>query len=907
MAAETAVYTVSTTTSVTATGTIPSGSIATYSQTYGTVSQITSNNSATLTISGYAGKKITSIVLSMKSNASKGKGTLEIKAGKTVISSISSTAGFNTANWYGAWSTSYVNVTKTPTSYDIQTGEDVVVKIAATENSLFIEKYSITYETVGGQDCTTPEFLFIEDTVEKLVTDAPFTNNFISDNESDMVWTSSNTAVATVDEDTGEVTIVGAGSTTISVTQEADGTYCAVDASYTLNVNNLPFTVSFDAGTGTYAGGSLTETSGGAGVTLPAATGCGEWTFAGWATTAVSETTTAPTLLLAGSKYYPTTNITLHAVYSVAGSTEMIDVTASYGFEASDTGWTVTVATQSTGDKHSGTYSGEIKANGATVQYGTKIAVPKSFTFWFKKATTNNNHEAYIEVSSDGSSWTKVGTYAMSEFSNSEWRSKTADLSSYSDIFVRFSYYGTTAVRYIDDLSVVHTTTMITNTYNSSPNCSSASISVSEATVSITAEAYESDEDMIEVTASNLTEKINVALSGTDAAMFSFELDENFEDLEGGYVCIYYNPTAVGNHSATLTISSGDISKQVALSGTATVPTVPAPIALRVDGNLFKKVTAVWGEVAGAHKYELNVYQKVDGGIVTETESFDNVTPNGDKIGTPTSYLPGWSVLSQGTRQIYTSTDNYGVASPSFALTTTGDYIQTAVYPSYIQAISFWAKQQSGATSSTLIEGKNSSNQWVTIATLSNADVSTQNVGSAKSYDLEALNLIDIKQIRLVYTKALGNLAIDDITVTTTGVVNNHVAGSPFTVTETEEDPATPGVIQYTADGLERTTEYWFSVVAFKGEYASLPSEEINFTTGPLTDVEQTLSSKAIYAHNEQVFVHTTAGTSIEIFNVAGQKVSTTIAHDGLNIIPVTQKGVLVVKVGGMDVVKVVN
>src|SRR5690606_4666527 len=51
-------------------------------------------------------------------------------------------------------------------------------------------------------------------------------------------FASSNTAVASVDASTGEVTIVGAGSTTISVTQLADGTYCAVSDSYELTVTS---------------------------------------------------------------------------------------------------------------------------------------------------------------------------------------------------------------------------------------------------------------------------------------------------------------------------------------------------------------------------------------------------------------------------------------------------------------------------------------------------------------------------------------------------------------------------------------------------------------------------------------------------------------------------------------------
>ena len=79
----------------------------------------------------------------------------------------------------------------------------------------------------------------------------------------------------------------------------------------------VPYTVYFNAGTGTCTE-SMTETTAN-GITLPTATleDCGDWTFLGWAETAIaSETTTPPASILAeGSTYKPTANITLYAIY----------------------------------------------------------------------------------------------------------------------------------------------------------------------------------------------------------------------------------------------------------------------------------------------------------------------------------------------------------------------------------------------------------------------------------------------------------------------------------------------------------------------------------------------------------------------------------------------------------------
>jgi uncharacterized repeat protein (TIGR02543 family) len=114
-----------------------------------------------LTLSGYEGYKITAISLSMKSNAKGGAGNFNAKAGSTTISSIS-TAAFNTASWYGSYSSSYVTVTPSMTDddYEIQANENVVITIAATANSLYCQSYTITYEDASGSTptCSTPTF-----------------------------------------------------------------------------------------------------------------------------------------------------------------------------------------------------------------------------------------------------------------------------------------------------------------------------------------------------------------------------------------------------------------------------------------------------------------------------------------------------------------------------------------------------------------------------------------------------------------------------------------------------------------------------------------------------------------------------------------------------------------------------
>ncbi len=142
-------YTVSSTSEVTTSGTAPDGSSATFKNTYtANMCQVTKGKTQTYTLSDYTGKTIKKVVLSMKSNASTGAGTFSLNAGDQTLAAISSATTFN--KWYDntSYTTTYKNVTVdlTNDSYQIQSGENVVLVIAATANSLYCQSVTITYE-----------------------------------------------------------------------------------------------------------------------------------------------------------------------------------------------------------------------------------------------------------------------------------------------------------------------------------------------------------------------------------------------------------------------------------------------------------------------------------------------------------------------------------------------------------------------------------------------------------------------------------------------------------------------------------------------------------------------------------------------------------------------------------------
>ena len=80
------------------------------------------------------------------------------------------------------------------------------------------------------------ELAYATTTVNKATTDQPFINPLTNEHGVKVVYSSDNAAVATVDAETGEVTVVGVGQAVISAAFAGNETYSKQTVSYTLNV-----------------------------------------------------------------------------------------------------------------------------------------------------------------------------------------------------------------------------------------------------------------------------------------------------------------------------------------------------------------------------------------------------------------------------------------------------------------------------------------------------------------------------------------------------------------------------------------------------------------------------------------------------------------------------------------------
>ena len=228
--------------------------------------------------------------------------------------------------------------------------------------------------------------------------------------------------------------------------------------------------------------------------------------------------------------------------------------TVSYGWETSDnaTKWTITDAiVATTGEGNTGTYAGKINTNHTYVQFNEKVYVT-SFSFAFKRTSNNNNYNVYIETSTDGDTWTAVETYAMGSFSNGSYTTKTHTFDGTTEYYVRFHCYNTTAIRYVDDVTI---------TYNSSAaQLDPCDLTLTNASTSLVFDLYNnSDTQVINYTTSSTGE-----VTVEDSDYITTEVDQTNKTIT-------VIPVAVTNGAKVITVNQAADDNYAAGSKTFTI------------------------------------------------------------------------------------------------------------------------------------------------------------------------------------------------------------------------------------------------------------------------------------------------------------------------------------------------
>jgi len=166
----------------------------------------------------------------------------------------------------------------------------------------------------------------------------------------------------------------------------------------------------------------------------------------------------------------------------------------------------------------------------------------------------------------------------------------------------------------------------------------------------------------------------------------------------------------------------------------------------------------------------------------------------------------------------YTTSTNYGVASPSLQLDATNDAITTPVIGGATE-LSFWIKGQgTDAMSALLVEGFNGS--WVTIENI----VPLPTSGTVKTYNSASTPALasGFTLLRFTYNRSAGNLSFDDVTVICTAVPNTVTSGTvsnaPFSVSCAT---GSAGSVVFTSTDIFSSNTYTAQLSNAAGSFAS--------------------------------------------------------------------------------------
>lgn len=358
--------------------------------------------------------------------------------------------------------------------------------------------------------------------------------------------------------------------------------------------------------------------------------------------------------------------------------------------------------------------------------------------------------------------------------------------------------------------------------YNNTPQIYPISIvvttpSITLSTNSLAFETVENNQtkDLIfTVNGANLSENATLAISGDNADYFTCT-PTNITLAEDGSIAettitVTYQPTATGEHAATLTLTCGDLTKEVALTGTCISPILATPVATEATAITVNGFTANWEAVENATSYEVNVWTEEEPAFSVANSSFENGLEN-------------W-VAEEG---YSLSTDNAHTGSQSlaFAVNSRKDLRQTIenLTPGEEITLSYWYYLNETSSDSGLrfwcswVGNDDHSALQPTTYTNEKGAWTQATITTTVPTGATALNL----EIR-VYNGAKGY--IDDITVTpANGNTITPITGSPFTV---------EGATSKEITGLTAETTYYYNVVAkAEGYTASEASNTISVTT----------------------------------------------------------------------------
>ena len=428
-------------------------------------------------------------------NASKGVGSIKIQVGSNTQKSFSVTKP-----------SSGGTTLKTATfTFDPNETGKVKITVDCTTNSVYI--YSVAITTADAVTCTTPPTVSAGSSSNVAATTATVSCSggitslgsagcsiesygFVYGTSSNPTISNTKVQVGTTYTTTGtafskELTGLTANTTYYVRPYATNGNGTAYGTQTIFKTLELPkYTVTLVPGSGSVTSTTLTETSAGAGVTLPTPTlDCGDWEFAGWATSAVAtETSSKPATLLTGS-YKPSNNIILYAVYQRTEETEgdggAENVSRSYTFSQYTAGAQYAegeehelddVLTLTTTQCH---FTDELRIYSSDTHNGYVVSnkLPgRIISIGFNAG--NKVDKIAVYGSTNGTAWTEVGQVSVTSTSYKDY---TLNFGETNYTYFKLDVVGSNQVR-LKSITIIWESTsaggtITTTYYHSTPNC----------------------------------------------------------------------------------------------------------------------------------------------------------------------------------------------------------------------------------------------------------------------------------------------------------------------------------------------------------------------------------------------------------------------------------------------------
>ena len=454
----------------------------------------------------------------------------------------------------------------------------------------------------------------------------------------------------------------------------------------------------------------------------------------------------------------------------------------------------------------------------------------------------------------------------------------------------------------------------IAGTHNSVAYCSASAtyainvttaaptITVTEVTVpDMVAYAGETDAETINISGINLSGNIGLSITGTNANLFTLSTNsvaQTSGTAANTVVTIYYSPTSTGTHTATLNVTStGATSITRTLNGSATWAPLAKPVLTGATNVSANALTLNWNAVNGATEYEVNVNSKTGSGSsasdlfiseYVEGSSYNKALEiyNGtgasidlssysifkqiNGAGSYTSELKLSGIITNGDAFVVAYVDGTYSASTGILAVTDLQTSSTALSFNGNDALALF---KNGVQIDEVGIFNQVSPNWGTDVTLIRK--STSNVPKAtfdlNDWDIKAKDYID-------------NLGIHTFT---SGTSITPLNGSPFTVNTNSKE----------LTGLNTATTYYYTVKAKNANVVSELSNELAVATLG-TETPNIFENIKLYVQNGNVIFNATANETFEIFNTLGQKFISIKTVEGLNSVPVSLKGMVMVKIG---------